>query len=154
MAVCSFSIWERICKWQYWKAKRSFQVIADSRPTVSDELLAQIVGEALALRLSKTMRVSAENIVSIVAVKYYIKLFHFNITNDFIRCFKTLHPTDANSDHSTYLMVDSTAWFDMREVAGRKYFVRHLVALVAWADAAFSATVNLEDPEDSEAPEM
>ncbi|EAS32413.3 uncharacterized protein CIMG_03437 [Coccidioides immitis RS] len=33
------------------EAKRSFQAIADSRPTVSDELLAQIVGEALALRL-------------------------------------------------------------------------------------------------------
>ncbi|PGG95053.1 hypothetical protein AJ80_10032 [Polytolypa hystricis UAMH7299] len=128
------------------EAKRSFQDISDGSPTVSNELLAQIAGEALALRLSSDANcISAENIISIVAVKYYIKIFHFNITDDFVYHFKTLLPTDESPDMSTYLKVDSTVWFDMRELTGRKYFVRHLLALVAWADTI----TNSEDSEDS-----
>ncbi|KAK2802819.1 hypothetical protein FQN50_007225 [Emmonsiellopsis sp. PD_5] len=135
------------------EAKRGFQAITDGHPTVSDELLAQIVGETLALRLSKAKCISAENIVSVVAVKYYVKMFHFNITEDFTHRFETLHPADANTDLSTYLKVESTIWFDMRESTGRKYFIRHLVALVAWADAAHETGMNFEDSEleDSEA---
>ncbi|KKZ64276.1 hypothetical protein EMCG_09738 [[Emmonsia] crescens] len=136
------------------EAKRSFQDIIDGSPTVSNELLAQIVGEALALRLSPgASSISEENIVSIVAVKYYIKIFHFNITDDFIHCFKTLLPTDKNLDMSTYLKVESTVWFDVSEPTGRKYFVRHLSALVAWADAVTITETDLEGSEDSMALE-
>jgi predicted GNAT family acetyltransferase len=40
------------------ECKRSFQEIVEGRPTVSDELLGQIVGEELALRLSNATRIS------------------------------------------------------------------------------------------------
>ncbi|PGH00718.1 hypothetical protein AJ79_08138 [Helicocarpus griseus UAMH5409] len=137
------------------EAKRSFQDIRDGSPTVSDELLAQIVGEALAARVSKTERVSENNIVSIVAVKYYIKFFHFSITEEFVHQFRTLAPTDENPDMATYMQLDSTGWFDMRGKAGRKYFVRHLLGLIGWAnDAVIKGNIqdleNLEDFMDTE----
>ncbi|PGH30947.1 hypothetical protein GX50_06304 [[Emmonsia] crescens] len=122
------------------EAKRSFQDITNGRPTVSDKLLGQIVGEALASKLFKDCNISTENVVSIVAVKYYIKFFHFNITEGFVHRFETLLPTDENSDMAAYLQVHSTHWFDMREHTGRKYFVRHILGLVEWADASIIET--------------
>lgn len=42
------------------EAKRSFQDITNGRPTVSDKLLGQIVGEALASKLFKDCNISTE----------------------------------------------------------------------------------------------
>ncbi|KAJ9285654.1 hypothetical protein DTO027B5_6453 [Paecilomyces variotii] len=127
------------------EAKRSFQEISEGRPTVSNELLAQIVGEALALRLSNARHISKNDLVFIVAVKQHIKFFHLKFTKTFLRCFKTLRPADENPDIATYLQIQSTNWFDVSKQTNRKYFVRHLVALVAWADA-----IELHGSEDSD----
>ncbi|KAH8800793.1 hypothetical protein F5884DRAFT_808848 [Xylogone sp. PMI_703] len=156
------------------EAKRSFQEISEGRPTISNELLAQIVGEALALRLSEVPRISENklscfllslflisyhltalqanttlSLVFIVAVKQHIKFFHLKFTKAFVRYFKTLNPTDENANIATYLQIHSTNWFDVSRQIDRKYFVRHLLALVAWADATIADT-DLHDSEDSE----
>ncbi|KAK2794469.1 hypothetical protein FQN50_009901 [Emmonsiellopsis sp. PD_5] len=115
------------------EAKRCFLDIKDGKVRVPDELLAQVVAEALAARKQGTENISADSIVSIVAVQHYIKFFHFHITDDFLRQFETLDPTDDNRE--AYLQVDSTDWFDMSQQKGRKKFVRHILGLVAWADA-------------------
>ncbi|KAK2810948.1 hypothetical protein FQN50_002539 [Emmonsiellopsis sp. PD_5] len=118
------------------EAKRSFQGITGANATVSDELLAQIVGEAVAASASvETKNISQENIVSIVAVRHYIKFFRLHITDEFRRQFESLAPTDRNLGTDSYLQVDSTHWFDMSESKGRANFVRHLLGLIEWADA-------------------
>ncbi|KAH8816075.1 hypothetical protein F5884DRAFT_818216 [Xylogone sp. PMI_703] len=135
------------------EAKRNFQEIIGGSPTVSDELLAQVVGEALALKLSENESVSQDECVdtfnfssfhypfssghpSFNIVLHYIKIFHLCITDIFIDQFRTLVPTER-SDEDTYLNINSTGWFD--------YLVRHLLALIDWAD-------NIEVLEDLENP--
>ncbi|KAK5994819.1 hypothetical protein PT974_03203 [Cladobotryum mycophilum] len=119
------------------EAKRSFQTIpgGGGRPTVVNELLAQVVGEALALmRSGETRTISNTDVISIVAVKHYIKIFHFKITPQYLRQFERLRPTQETQDTDTFLHVQTTKWFDVSGRKGREYFVRHLIALISWAD--------------------
>lgn len=43
----------------------------------------------------------------------------------------------ANGSDS-YLRAASTDWFDMTQSSGRRYFVHHMLAMIAWADESES----------------
>ncbi|KAL7789819.1 hypothetical protein V8C37DRAFT_385830 [Trichoderma ceciliae] len=67
----------------FGESKLAFQQIEDGRPTVSNELLAPVVGEALALGLIKEDLIFSEDIINYVAVKHYIMFFQYGFTQCF-----------------------------------------------------------------------
>lgn len=141
------------------EAMEDFQKAIDGFPVLTDELLAQVVGEALALRLSQTSSLygkecvsnvlavyiclqeltSGCSVIAIIAIKYYAKILHLSITDSYLRQFKTLGPEEPRKNLDSFLPIDSTAWFDLSEQSGRKSYVRHMVALRDQADDAQAA---------------
>ncbi|KAL6795434.1 hypothetical protein J3E68DRAFT_427063 [Trichoderma sp. SZMC 28012] len=115
-----------------FESKRLFQHVKNGEPTVSDGLLSQVVGVALAMRDSG-VSVSAENVIVIVAIKHHIKFFHLTITDTFHRRFKTLSPRDETADLGSFLPVESTEWLDGATMDGRQSIAYHVMALVRWA---------------------
>lgn len=57
-----------------------------------------------------------------------MKFFQFHITKDFINEYEKPSPT------TDYLRVDSTEWFDINKQGHRKEVVKHILAMLAWAD--------------------
>ncbi|KAH7303564.1 hypothetical protein B0I35DRAFT_485054 [Stachybotrys elegans] len=113
------------------EGKRNFKVTINGEPVVSDEVLAQLVGEALAIRRHEmTQNISEEDIVTIFAVTHHFKFFHFKIDEGFIDKYEYLSMEDAE----TFMMVDSTSWFDINVPEHRKQIVSHIMGLMAWAD--------------------
>ncbi|KKP07309.1 hypothetical protein THAR02_00633 [Trichoderma harzianum] len=120
---------------QMWEGEilRSYQnSVIGHIGTVSDGLLSQVVGVALAMRDSG-VSVSAENVIVIVAIKHHIKFFHLMITDTFHRRFKTLSPRDETADLGSFLPVESTEWLDGAIMDGRQSIAHHVMALVRWA---------------------
>ncbi|KAL7937882.1 hypothetical protein V8C35DRAFT_276308 [Trichoderma chlorosporum] len=120
------------------EAKRTFQTIENGTPTISDELLAQMVGEALGVIALKSS-IFQNQVFIILAIKHYVKIFDFSVTEDFMSTFKTMDPT-ATAGKETYLAVDSTAWFDATEEKSRLKIVSHVMALVECADEVVAPT--------------
>ncbi|KAK2803531.1 hypothetical protein FQN50_006966 [Emmonsiellopsis sp. PD_5] len=128
------------------EAKRSFQVIDEGHPTVSDEFLGQVVGEALAARRSGGL-ITRENVVSILAVGHYVKFIHLSMPDEFNKEFDSIEPTERNASLDTYLHIFPTKWFNVATSTGRKHVVRHLLALIAWADGLYQEQTE-DDPMD------
>ncbi|KAL7804651.1 hypothetical protein V8C44DRAFT_352788 [Trichoderma aethiopicum] len=114
------------------EAKRTFQAIRDGRPTVSDELLGQIVGEALALRKTNGS-IFEDDVFVIVAIKHYFKFFHFSIPLQYLADLRSANPAGPLS---TSLSVKSTDWFDATDRGGRQSIVNHILGLMFKADEA------------------
>ncbi|KAH6974755.1 hypothetical protein EDB80DRAFT_741504 [Ilyonectria destructans] len=129
------------------EAKRDLGTILDGSPTVSDHVLAQIVGEALALSLDDRSRpISGSNFVTILAAGKYIKFFHMEITEQFAQSFEDLSPAETNSDPNSFLRVNSTDWFDIGDKNGRVAVANHLLGLANWANVASrSDQMDMED---------
>lgn len=88
-------------------------------------------------------------VIAIVAVKYCVKILHLRITDLFLRQFATLSPTERSKDRNTLMPIDSTRWWDLTKLAGRKYFVRHILALISWADDANPLETDSEGTDES-----
>ncbi|KJZ68010.1 hypothetical protein HIM_12600 [Hirsutella minnesotensis 3608] len=110
------------------EGKRTFAKVIDGIPIVSDELLAQMVGEALAVQWADVLAVSDNNFITILAASHFIKFFHFHISDNYQSSFEELH---TNPDD--YLHVYSTVWFDIKNHRHREDVVAHISALIAWA---------------------
>ncbi|KND91820.1 hypothetical protein TOPH_03346 [Tolypocladium ophioglossoides CBS 100239] len=113
------------------EGKRTFQTFVDEKPTVSDQVLAQMVGETLALGSDPAgFSLSQSDFITIFTVAHYVKFFHFHITNDFMEKFETCSIVDKEA---CFLEADSTDWFDINSKGHREEIVSHLLALVTWA---------------------
>ncbi|KJZ72138.1 hypothetical protein HIM_08403 [Hirsutella minnesotensis 3608] len=110
------------------EGKRTFAKVIDGIPIVSDELLGQMVGEALAVRCSDVLTVSTTDFITILAASHFIKFFHFHISDNYQSSYDQLH---TNPDD--YLHVYSTVWFDIKNNRHREDVVAHIFALIAWA---------------------
>ncbi|KAK4034278.1 hypothetical protein C8A01DRAFT_39245 [Parachaetomium inaequale] len=118
------------------EAKRSFQAIEEGRPTVSDGLLAQMVGQALLTRLDslKHKLVSRTSVTTIQATKHYLRFFSFEPSApSYLRRVDSLSAANDGSLEGLHLVVKSSEWFDIGTKTGREMVVRHLLALVKWA---------------------
>ncbi|KAL7794503.1 hypothetical protein V8C37DRAFT_409060 [Trichoderma ceciliae] len=100
---------------------------------LTDELLAQLVGEALALSQSKTNTPISTDIISILATADCIKFFRFKISEDFLLTYETAPMLDSNED--SFLQVDSTQWLSIKTPDHRELIVSHLLAIISWAEA-------------------
>ncbi|POR37668.1 Uncharacterized protein TPAR_02134, partial [Tolypocladium paradoxum] len=116
------------------EGKRTFNTIVNGRPVVTDGLLAQMVGEALALeRDDNRDQILPNHSITILVCTHYVSFFHFHMTDDFLSSFERRSTTDSTP--ASFLRVDSTRWFDIKMSDQRQQIVSHLLALIAWADA-------------------
>ncbi|KAK4081660.1 uncharacterized protein Triagg1_2401 [Trichoderma aggressivum f. europaeum] len=118
------------------EAKRAFQTIQNGSPTISDELLAQMVGEALGV-IASGSSILRNKVITILAIKQFVKFLSFTVDEQFMSQFKTMDPAVLNG-RNTYLVVNSTVWFDAAVRHGRESIVSHLMALVDCADEVVS----------------
>ncbi|UKZ48025.1 hypothetical protein TrVGV298_002261 [Trichoderma virens] len=115
------------------ESKQVFKNLVSGVPIVSDELLAQMVGQVLALRLDKTqLRISDTDFITILATAHHIKFFHFEISNEYLANYENMSTFDPRN--SCFLRVHSTVWLDVKIASHREHIVAHLLALIAWAD--------------------
>ncbi|POR31003.1 Uncharacterized protein TPAR_08745, partial [Tolypocladium paradoxum] len=119
------------------EGKRTFKNIASGMPIVSDEVLAQMVGEALAVRCSDTLAVSPTELttsfITILAAIHCVKFFHFRISADFVRSYE-----DCFANSSSNL----AGFFAFYSVAVDGYSrCRHLAPAIAAVHAWSMANV-------------
>ncbi|KAH8650721.1 hypothetical protein BGZ61DRAFT_469240 [Ilyonectria robusta] len=108
------------------EAKKRFQCIEDGRPIISDNCLAQMTCEALALRLTDHVEGMEENIVIIQATQCYMCFLQFTISDQYLRDFELDTPT-------SYIFVHATPLFDLRSRRGRQNVESNLRSLMVWA---------------------
>ncbi|POR34194.1 Uncharacterized protein TPAR_05587 [Tolypocladium paradoxum] len=120
------------------EGKRAFQKITDGVADITDELLGQMVGEALALQ-QNSQRTKQNNIrtdfVTILAATHCVRLFHFHIPVDYIESYNNLSSTGpGQAALKGVLRANSTPWLDIKLMDHRKIIASHILALVAWAN--------------------
>ncbi|KAJ6445010.1 hypothetical protein O9K51_03412 [Purpureocillium lavendulum] len=118
------------------EGKRTFQTLVDGKAVVTDELLAQMVGEALALamqqhfedRTSFKISVSRADVVTILVTTHYVKFLHFRIDPGYIDSYM-----NGSFLQDKVLRVDSSVWFDIKQPDHRWMISSYLLALISWA---------------------
>ncbi|GKT97625.1 LOW QUALITY PROTEIN: hypothetical protein Ct61P_15475 [Colletotrichum tofieldiae] len=129
------------------EAKRFIGHIDDGHPVLSDAWLAQIVGEALAVRLAPDVWAGPhETVIVIAAARYFVRFFQLHVTdsylNDLSKCVateaakpKTEPPAAPEADDvpRESIRVSSTRWFDFRELAELVYVMRNLSGIIKLA---------------------
>ncbi|GJD05419.1 hypothetical protein ColKHC_14244 [Colletotrichum higginsianum] len=129
------------------EAKRFIGHVDDGCPVLSDPWLAQIVGEALAVRLAPDAWVGPrETIIVIAAARYFVRFFQLRVTDSYLKdlskCVateaakpKTKPPAALEADDAPResIQISSTRWFDFRESTERVHVVRNLSGIVKLA---------------------
>ncbi|GKT97241.1 hypothetical protein Ct61P_15091 [Colletotrichum tofieldiae] len=113
------------------ETKRSLTRIVDGRPDFSDELLAQVVGESLAVRLrsEKVWAGPKDSIFVIVAAKYFVRFLEIGISDRYL---ENLQGHVATQDpFQEFITVDHTTWFDFRDATDRLKIMRNTSGIVA-----------------------
>lgn len=117
------------------EGKRTFQKIVNGEAVITDEFLAQMVGEALALASeplsehNKTKRaVSPTDFVTILVAAHCVRFFHFHLPQAYRE-----YCRNARINPREMLHVNSTPWLDIKQSAHRRIVASHLMVLVAWA---------------------
>ncbi|KJZ70522.1 hypothetical protein HIM_10066 [Hirsutella minnesotensis 3608] len=119
------------------EGKRYFRSFAqDGVPTVSDQTLAQIVGQALAVGRTGEVIV-AKDIISILVIRHYIKFIHVTISDEYLNTYEKLDLAAWGSTTAPYLTLDSTDWFDIGMADHRKEIISHILAIMNWANANY-----------------
>ncbi|PHH69211.1 hypothetical protein CDD80_6937 [Ophiocordyceps camponoti-rufipedis] len=142
------------------EAKRSLRGV-----DFPNEVLAQLVGQALALKMSRDRTVktaSRTEFVTIFVAGFYMRLFHFTITDNYVdellKPFgeaKDVEMDDLaddqemadqelgddqgglDDDSNTFMIVHSTKLLNLRSNQGRKAAVRNIIALTRGAPRQF-----------------
>ncbi|EJT74754.1 hypothetical protein GGTG_08592 [Gaeumannomyces tritici R3-111a-1] len=111
------------------EAKRRFtqQHIQDGKATIPDRVLAQVVGEALALRGTELCR--NDTVITIVAIRNYV-------------CFLSVHipatyydgtVNDVRDPKMDIITVKPTAWLNQDDSKGRKDILCNVARIVEWS---------------------
>ncbi|KJZ69313.1 hypothetical protein HIM_11291 [Hirsutella minnesotensis 3608] len=120
------------------EGKRTFQKITDGKADISDELLGQMVGEALALQQNSETTKNENrrtDFITILAATHYLRLFHFHIPTDYVESYKALTGiSPSQTGLEGVLKVNSTDWLSMKQRDHREILVSHLLALIHWAN--------------------
>lgn len=113
------------CQVALLEGKRTFQKIVNGEAVITDKLLAQMVGGALALALQPHGGVVRTDFVTILVATHCVRFFHFHASQAYVESYK-------NSDLSgVFLQVNSTKWLGIKDFSHRKRIASHLLALIA-----------------------
>ncbi|KAK3364176.1 hypothetical protein B0T25DRAFT_563203 [Lasiosphaeria hispida] len=127
------------------EGKRRFKLIHEGRPVIPDEELGQMVGEALALRLSlaaEQIGHSEETIVIIMATRQYLCFLSFHIPDAYVE--KALHPgfynnnedrgpeSEDEAEEGGFISVRASDWLDLNTECCRQLAYDNVTAFVDW----------------------
>ncbi|KAL2810967.1 hypothetical protein BJX63DRAFT_297993 [Aspergillus granulosus] len=105
------------------EAKAQFQCLENGQPIISDNCLAQMVREALAVRLSDLTDKSRRIVIVIKSTQHYMCLLQMDLSDDYILDFDSTTP-------SHMLNVISTPWFDLTQKSGREHVLANLIGIM------------------------
>ncbi|KAF6835348.1 hypothetical protein CPLU01_04428 [Colletotrichum plurivorum] len=127
------------------EAKRALQLVGDDAEWhISDERFAQIVGEALAMRLNPDKWAGPrDSIFIIVAARYYLRFLELKITDGYINSLKD-HAV-AGLPHDECLEVHAARWFDLRQPKGRLRSLRNISGIVSFGHRNVNPLMDDED---------
>ncbi|EQK99754.1 hypothetical protein G6O67_005603 [Ophiocordyceps sinensis] len=118
------------------EGKRVLQV-TKGRADIPDEVLGQMIGEALALKQESpdTNRTPRTDFITILAITHYLRFFNFSIPDDYVASYQALaDPNSTQTGLEGVLKITSTDWLDLKDAPHRGVVVSHLRALIRWAN--------------------
>ncbi|KAK3367363.1 hypothetical protein B0T24DRAFT_389244 [Lasiosphaeria ovina] len=130
------------------EAKKQFTLIREGRPVVTDDVLGQMVGEALALRLllsTAQLPLNHETIVIVMATRQYMRFLSFTIPDAYVMKVQSGDSDDEEEDvdamdrdngqderNEDAITVRATNWLDLGVERCRQLACDNIAALVAW----------------------
>ncbi|WYZ36187.1 hypothetical protein EsH8_XI_000070 [Colletotrichum jinshuiense] len=120
------------------ETKRFITRIVNGKPDFSDALLAQVVGESLAVRLGKDLWLGPkESIIVIVAARYFVRFLEIEISDQYLNSLKKhIH---EKAPFQEFINVQHTRWFDFRDATDRLQIMRNVSGIVAVTQQAFES---------------
>ncbi|KAH0422475.1 hypothetical protein CcaCcLH18_12783 [Colletotrichum camelliae] len=114
------------------ETKRHLGEISDGEPKLSDERFAQMIGQALSMRLAQAAWVGPRDTIFIIAAaRYYMRFLEVHITQDYV------DQLEVSEDHqkaaAEFIKVNSTKWFDLRSERPRNHAVINIAGIVSQA---------------------
>ncbi|KAK1657651.1 hypothetical protein BDP55DRAFT_422337 [Colletotrichum godetiae] len=118
------------------ETKRAISRIVDGKPDFSNELLAQVVGESLAVRLGKDLWLGPkESVIVIVAARYFIRFLEIKISDQYLESLK--EHIYEKATFLEFINVEHTRWFDFRDATDRLQVIRNVSGIVTVTQQAF-----------------
>ncbi|OOF97364.1 hypothetical protein ASPCADRAFT_143774 [Aspergillus carbonarius ITEM 5010] len=102
------------------EAKTQFQCLKNGRPIISDGCFAQMVCEALVVRLSEHLEPS---VIVINATQHYMCFLQIDISQEYIQEFEDSSPTH-------FIHASCTPWFDLSQRSGREHVVTNICGIM------------------------
>ncbi|UKZ64340.1 uncharacterized protein TrAtP1_005557 [Trichoderma atroviride] len=114
------------------EAKRSLRNVG-GQPFVSDEILAQMVGQAIALQRSNSNYVAAcqNRSVTILASTHFIRFYFFDFSSNYFQDDK--YENQALENNECRMRIYPTGWLDITKDKHREDIILHVDALLRWA---------------------
>ncbi|RMD40907.1 hypothetical protein DV735_g4218, partial [Chaetothyriales sp. CBS 134920] len=107
------------------ETKRALGTIVDGRPVLSDERFAQIVGQALSMRVQTGMWEGEKDLIPVICgARYYVRFFQVKITQAYVNQLESEHDTATE-----FIIVSSTKWFDLRDAQARNQVAVNITAI-------------------------
>ncbi|KAK0632896.1 hypothetical protein B0T14DRAFT_560538 [Immersiella caudata] len=131
------------------EAKKKFKVIRNGRPVITDKVLGQMVGEALALRLSlpaQPLHDYEEDVVVIAAARQHMCFLSVHIPGEYVQQaqspdnhlgsddeFSGRHNVAGGGvEKEPVITISATDWLNLAEQHSRKIARENITTLVHW----------------------
>ncbi|GKT61041.1 hypothetical protein ColTof4_01154 [Colletotrichum tofieldiae] len=116
------------------EAKRATSHSAEGRLTLPDDYFGQLVGEALAARLSDDAAWVGPDgcVIVMAAARHYLCFLTFVIPSAYIKQLRN-HSLDDDQPFTEFMQVHSTCWFDLTDTDDRRSAVINLATVVVAA---------------------
>ncbi|KAF0315115.1 hypothetical protein GQ607_017654 [Colletotrichum asianum] len=119
------------------ETKRHLGEISNGEPKLSDERFAQMIGQAVSMRLVQGAWVGPQDTIFIIAsARYYMRFLEVHITQDYV------DQLEVSEDHqkaaAEFIEVNATKWFDLRSERPRNHAVINIAGIVSQAFKALT----------------
>ncbi|PLN82507.1 hypothetical protein BDW42DRAFT_200397 [Aspergillus taichungensis] len=126
----------------FLEAKKAFKTIHIDeqtrrvQPVVSNETLAQYLGEAIAAWRAN-QKLQQEDVFLIAGTNTFMRFVHFRFGVDYAEYMDATSETAqsilaANKDKDTFIYMHSTKWFNLQPHDDRKSALCHILAIIKW----------------------
>ncbi|KAL2753232.1 hypothetical protein ACRALDRAFT_1077621 [Sodiomyces alcalophilus JCM 7366] len=127
------------------EAKRSFRDIRfddetnKGNPMISDETLAQYLGEAV-ITWRGRQDLLAHEVFLVAATSTFVRFIHFRFGTSYLEYLDaedvaTQQAIAEDPEKDTYVHMDSSEWFNLQSPEGRRNALCHILALLNWHEA-------------------
>ncbi|KAH8435049.1 uncharacterized protein LDX57_012678 [Aspergillus melleus] len=139
----------------FLEAKKAFKTIhidertGRAQPVVSNETLAQYLGEAI-VAWRANQKLQKEDVFLIAGTNTFLRFVHFKFGVDYAEYMNATSETAqsilaANEDKDTFIYMHSTNWFNLQSPGDRKSALYHILALIKWQDSRNNLFSTMDD---------